>query len=176
MRSSSSCPSGVGAAFMQQFKAKGLADAGIKLIGTGDVTDDDILNSMGDVALGTITAHQYSAAHDSKENKAFVAAFEKANKGMRPNFMAAGGYDGMHLIYYALQKTGGSTDGTKLIDAMKGAHWTSPRGPVAIDPKTRDIVQNIYLRKVEKKDGELYNVEFATVPDVKDPVKAGQLK
>ncbi len=169
-------PSGVGAAFMQQFKAKGLADAGIKLIGTGDVTDDDILNSMGDVALGTITAHQYSAAHDSRENKEFVQAFEKANDGMRPNFMAVGGYDGMHLVYYALKKTGGSTDGKKLVDAMKGAHWTSPRGPIEIDPKTRDIVQNIYLRKVEKKDGQLYNVEFATIPDVKDPVKAGKLK
>ncbi|MGN6583250.1 MAG: ABC transporter substrate-binding protein [Rhizobiaceae bacterium] len=169
-------PSGVGAAFMQQFKAKGLEEAGIKLIGTGDVTDDDILNSMGDVALGTITAHQYSAAHDSKENKEFVAAFEKANKGMRPNFMAVSGYDGMHLIYYALEKTNGSTDGKALIDAMKGAHWTSPRGPISIDPETRDIIQNIYLRKVEKKDGQLYNVEFDTIPDVKDPVKAGELK
>ncbi len=91
---------------------------------------------------------------------------------MRPNFMAVGGYDGMHLIYEALKKTGGKTDGDSLIAAMKGMAWESPRGPISIDPQTRDIVQNVYIRKVEKKNGQLYNVEFATFPAVKDPVKA----
>jgi branched-chain amino acid transport system substrate-binding protein len=104
-------------------------------------------------------------------NKDYVAAFEKANN-FRPNFMSVGGYDGMHLIYEALKKTNGDTDGDKLIGAMKGMKWESPRGPISIDPETRDIVQNIYIRKVEKVDGKLYNVEFATFEAVKDPVKA----
>ena len=107
----------------------------------------------------------------SPENKAFVDAFKKANNGMRPNFMAVGGYDGMHLIYEGLKKTNGA-GGEALVNAMKGMSWTSPRGPISIDPQTRDIVQNIYMRKVERVGGELYNVEFATIPNVKDPVKA----
>jgi branched-chain amino acid transport system substrate-binding protein len=167
-------PSGVGSIFMKQFVERGLDKSGIRLIATGDVTDDDILNSMGEVALGTITTHHYSAAHDSPENKAFVEAFRKANAGLRPNFMAVGGYDGMHLIYEALKKTNGETSGDALVNAMKGMSWTSPRGPVAIDPQTRDIVQNVYVRKVEKIGGELFNVEFATVPNMKDPVKAAR--
>jgi branched-chain amino acid transport system substrate-binding protein len=166
-------PSGVGAQFMKQFVERGLDKSGVRLIGPGDVTDDDILNGMGDVALGAITAQHYSAAHDSPENKAFVEAFKKANKGMRPNFMAVGGYDGMHLIYEGLKKTNGA-GGEALVNAMKGLSWTSPRGPVSIDPQTRDIVQNIYVRKVERVNGELYNVEFATIPNVKDPVKAAK--
>jgi branched-chain amino acid transport system substrate-binding protein len=105
-------------------------------------------------------------------NKEFVEAFKKANNGLRPNFMAVGGYDAMHLIYEALKKTGGDTDGDKLMAAMKGMAWESPRGPISIDPETRDIVQNIYIRKVEKKNGELYNVEFAIFDAVKDPGKA----
>ena len=167
-------PSGVGTQVMKQYSERGLDKSGIRLIGTGDITDDDILNDMGDVALGVITTQHYSAAHPSAENKAFVEAFKKANKGMRPNFMAVGGYDGMHLIYEALKKTGGSTDGEKLVEAMKSLAWTSPRGPVSIDPATRDIVQNIYVRKVERTGGELYNVEFATITAVKDPVKAAK--
>jgi branched-chain amino acid transport system substrate-binding protein len=166
-------PSGVGAQFMKQFVERGLDKSGVKLIGPGDVTDDDILNGMGDVALGAITSHHYSAAHDSPENKAFVEAFKKANNNMRPNFMAVGGYDGMHLIYEGLKKTNGQ-GGEALVNAMKGMSWTSPRGPVSIDAQTRDIVQNIYVRKVERVNGELYNVEFATIPNVKDPVKAAK--
>jgi branched-chain amino acid transport system substrate-binding protein len=166
-------PSGFGALFMKEFNEQGLAKAGVKLIGTGDVTDDDQLNGMGDVALGVVTTHHYSAAHDSPENKAFVAAFEKAY-GFRPNFMAVGAYDGMALVYNALEATKGKTDGPALIAAMKNAKWTSPRGPVEIDPETRDIVQNIYVRKVEKKDGQLYNEEFETIPMVKDPFKAAK--
>ena len=169
-------PSGQGAAFVKQFTERGLDKAGIKIIGPGDVMDDDLLNGMGDAVLGTVTAHIYSADHNSPTNKAFVEAFEKANGGMRPNFMAVGGYDGMHLIYEALKKTGGKTDGDSLIDAMKGLAWESPRGPVSIDPQTRDIIQNVYIRKVEKKNGKLYNVEFATFPAVKDPVKAAEQK
>ncbi len=166
-------PSGAGAQFMKQFVERGLDKSGIRFLAEGSVTDDDLLNTIGDVALGTITSHHYSAAHDSPENKAFVEAFRKANGGMRPNFMAVGGYDGMHLIYEGLKKTNGA-GGQALIDAMKGMSWTSPRGPVSIDPQTRDIIQNIYVRKVERVNGELYNVEFSTIPNVKDPVKAAK--
>ena len=169
-------PSGQGGIFVKQFVERGLDKAGIKLIGPGDIMDDDLLNGMGDAVIGTVTAHMYSADHDSATNKAFVAAFEKANGGMRPNFMAVSAYDGMHLIYEALKKTGGKTDGDSLIEAMKGMAWESPRGPISIDPQTRDIVQNIYIRKVEKKNGQLYNVEFATFPAVKDPIKAAEQK
>lgn len=167
-------PSGAGAIVMKQFLERGLDKSGIRLIGTGDLTDDDILPGFGDAALGIITAHLYATAHPSPKNKAYVAAFGKANPGMRPNFMSVGGYDGMHLIYEALKKTGGKTDGEALVAAMKGLAWESPRGPIAIDPQTRDIVQNIYIRKVERVNGELHNVEFATFEAVKDPVKAAK--
>jgi len=160
-------PSGQGGTFMKQFAERGLDKAGIKLIGPGDVTDDDLLPGMGDAAIGTVTAHLYSADHPSAMNKAYVADFEKAN-GFRPNFMSVGGYDGMHLIYAALKKTGGKADGDSLIAAMKGMAWESPRGPMSIDPETRDVIQNIYVRKVEKKNGQLYNVEFQTFENVKD--------
>jgi branched-chain amino acid transport system substrate-binding protein len=166
-------PAGVGAQFMKQFVERGLDKSGIRFLAEGSVTDDELLNGIGDVALGAITTHHYSAAHDSPENKAFVDAFKKANNGMRPNFMAVGGYDGMHLIYEALKKTNGVA-GETLVNAMKGMSWTSPRGPISIDPQTRDIIQNVYVRRVERKDGELYNVEFATIPNVKDPVKAAK--
>src|SRR5271168_3216428 len=167
-------PSGFGAVFMKEFVERGLDKSGIKLIGTGDVTDDDLLADIGDSALGAVTTHHYSVAHDSPENKAFVAAFEKANGGMRPNFMAVAAYDGMALIYHALETTKGATDGESLLAAMKGAKWMSPRGPISIDPETRDIVQTIYVRKVEKVDGQLYNVEFGSTPAVKDPYKASK--
>jgi len=167
-------PAGQGAVFVKQFLERGLDKAGVKIIGPGDVTDDDVLNGMGDAVLGTVTAHFYSADHDSPANKKYVAEFEKANNNMRPNFMSVGGYDGMHAIYEALKKTNGDTDGEKLVAAMKGLKWESPRGPISIDPDTRDIIQNVYIRKVEKKNGQLYNVEFATYKDVKDPVKAAK--
>ena len=165
-------PSGAGAALMKQFAERGLDKAGIRLIGTGDVTDDDILNGMGDVAVGVVTSHHYSAAHNSPANKKFVEAFQKANGNLRPNFMAVGGYDGMRLIYEALKKTKGAGGGEALLEAMKGQIWESPRGPMFIDAQTRDVVQNVYIRKVEKKDGQLYNVEFDVIKDVKDPGKA----
>ena len=169
-------PAGQGGIFVRQFVERGLDKAGIKMIGPGDIMDDDLLNGMGDAMIGTVSAHMYSADHESALNKAFVAEFKKANGGLRPNFMAVGGYDGMHLIYEALKKTGGRTDGDSLIEAIKGMSWESPRGPISIDPQTRDIVQNIYIRKVEKKNGELYNVEFATFEAVKDPGKASEQK
>jgi len=165
-------PSGAGAAVMKQFLERGMDKAGIKLIGPGDITDDDQLNDMGDGALGVVTAHFYSAAHPSAANKKFVEAFKKANKGMRPNFMAVGGYDGMHVIYEGLKKSKGQGGGDGLLAAMKGQVWESPRGPMFIDAQTRDVVHNIYLRKVEKQGGEIYNVEFDVIKDVKDPGKA----
>ncbi|HSV18444.1 MAG TPA: ABC transporter substrate-binding protein [Casimicrobiaceae bacterium] len=162
-------PAGVGAIFMKQFVERGFDKGGIRLIATGDVTDDDILNDIGDVALGVITSMHYSAAHPSAANKAYVDGFKKLN-GIRPNFHSVGGYDGMRLIYRALEATKGNTDGETLVNAMKGLQFESPRGPVTIDPASRDPIQNVYLRKVEKQNGELWNIEFATVPAVKDPL------
>jgi branched-chain amino acid transport system substrate-binding protein len=166
-------PAGQAGLFVKQFVDRGLDKAGIRLIGPGDVTDDDDLPNMGDGIIGTVTAGHYSAYHQSPTNKAYVEAFKKLN-GIRPNFISLGGYDGMHLIYEALKKTEGKTDGDALIAAMKGMKWESPRGPVSIDPETRDIIQNVYIRKVERRDGELYNVEFATFEAVKDPIKAAK--
>jgi branched-chain amino acid transport system substrate-binding protein len=166
-------PSGQGGIFVRQFVERGLDKAGIKIIGPGDVTDDDHLNGKGDAVIGTVTAHMYSAYHPSPLNKDYVAAMRKANRNMRPNFMSVGGYDGMHVVYAALEKTQGKTGGDALVGAMKGMAWESPRGPISIDPETRDIVQNIYMRRVEKVEGELYNVEFETFPAVKD---AGKIK
>ena len=165
-------PSGAGAAVMKQFLERGMDKAGIKLIGTGDVTDDDQLNGMGDGALNVVTSHHYAAAHPSAVNKKFFDAFQKANKGMRPNFMAVGGYDGMRVIYEALKASKGQGGGDALLAAMKGQIFESPRGPMYIDSQTRDVVHNIYLRKVQRQDGELHNVEFAVIKDVKDPGKA----
>ncbi|MDT7836152.1 ABC transporter substrate-binding protein [Aquabacterium sp. OR-4] len=163
-------PSGQGAQFMKQFGERGLDKAGIRLIGTGDVTDDDQLNDMGDVALGVVNAHHYSAAHPSAANKKFVADFQAAAK-FRPNFMAVGGYDGMRVIFKALEATKGA-GGEALLNAMKGQIFESPRGPVLIDAQTRDIVQDIYIRKVERKDGQLWNIEFDVQKQVKDPGKS----
>jgi len=164
-------PAGQAGTFAKQFAERGLDKAGIKLIGPGDIVDDNDLPGMGDAMLGVVTAGIYSAAHDSQVNKDYVAAFEKVNP-MRPNFISLGGYDGMHLIYEALKKTGGKTDGDALVGAMKGMSWESPRGPISIDPDTREIVQNIYMGKVEKVNGQLYTIPFETFPAVKDPLKA----
>jgi branched-chain amino acid transport system substrate-binding protein len=162
-------PSGEGLAVMKQFDDRGLKQAGVKLIGTGDVTDDDLLESMGAPAVGVITSFHYSAAHDSPENKAYVDAFMKANNGMRPNFHSVGGYDGMHLIYEAVKKAGPNATGEQLVEAMKGQHWISPRGPMSIDPATRQAVENVYLREVKMVNGKPWNIEFETFKDVKDP-------
>jgi branched-chain amino acid transport system substrate-binding protein len=163
-------PAGVGTALMKQFTERGLDKAGIRLIAEGSVTDDDILNSMGDASLGVVTAHHYSASHNSPLNKKFVEAFGKANNGLRPNFMAVGAYDGMRVIYEAAKATKGA-GGEALVNAMKGQIFESPRGPIYIDAQTRDVVHNMYIRKVEKVGGQLWNQEIETVQDVKDPGK-----
>src|SRR6195952_2964541 len=166
-------PSGQGAAFMKQFAERGLDKSGIKLIATGDVTDDDQLNDMGDVALGVVTSHHYSASHNTPTNKKFVEAFEAANK-FRPNFMAVAGYDGMHVIYKALEITKGQGGGDALLAAMKGQSFEIPRGPVLIDAVTRDIVQDVYIRKVERVGNQLFNQEFDVQKQVRDPGKTAK--
>jgi branched-chain amino acid transport system substrate-binding protein len=159
---------------------KALANRGItpqntKILGQGEITFEDALKSMGDDAIGIITGFHYDPNHNSPMNKEFVAAYNKAF-GRDPDIYSIGGYDGMHLIYAALAKTGGKADGHSLVDAAKGMAWESPRGPISIDPETRDIVQTIYIRRAEKVDGKVVNVEFDKVPDVKDPVKARMAK
>jgi branched-chain amino acid transport system substrate-binding protein len=161
-------PSVQAATFARQFVERGLDKAGIRLIGPGDMTDDSALVDMGDAMQGVVTAHFYSAAHPSAANVAFVAEYKKQNSA-RANFMAVSGYDGMHLIYEALKKTNGSTEGEIFMAAMKGMAWESPRGPMSVDRATGEVVHNIYVRKVEKVDGELRNVEFATFNNIRDP-------
>ena len=163
-------PAGEAGTFARQFSERGLDKSGIKLIGTGDVVDDDDLPSTGDALLGVVTAGMYSAAHPSQMNKEYTAAYKKAT-GHRANFISVSGYDGINLIYQALKQTGGNTDADAVIGAAKGMKWESPRGPISIDPRTRDIVQNIYIRKVEKVDGEPWAIETETFPAVKDPLK-----
>lgn len=159
-------------AFMKAFEERGLAKDGIKVIATGDLTDDDVLQSMGEPVLGVITSHHYSAAHDSPENKAFVAAFKAVGSGLaRPNFMGVGGYDGMAAMAEVVKKVGVPVDGDKAMEVLKQIRMTSPRGPISIDPATRDIVQTVYIRRVQKIAGEYYNVEFDRFPDVRDPGK-----
>ncbi len=167
-------PGGLAGPLLRQYVERGMNASGIRVIGTGDITDDDVLNQMGDPTLGIVTALQYSAAHPSAMNKEFVEGFKRVGNGLRPDHVGVSAYDGLHLIFAALTKTGGNTDGDALIAAMKGMAWESPRGAIMIDPDTRDIVQDIYIRRVERVDGELYNVEFDKFPAVKDPWK--QLK
>jgi branched-chain amino acid transport system substrate-binding protein len=165
-------PAGQGIGFMKGVQERGLPQAGIKMIATGDVTDDQVLDAMGDVALGMITSFHYSAAHDSPENKKFLKACEEVDAGIgRPNFMAVAAFDGMAAIFEVAKKLGGKIDGDRAIEALKGLRLTSPRGMIAIDPETRDIVQTVYLRKVEKVGDHYYNIEFDRIPEVKDPGK-----
>lgn len=161
-----------GVSLAKGYKERGLDKAGIKLLATGDVVTEDVIGAMGDNALGMITSFHYSTAHDSPENKAFVAAYEKAYPGVRPNMVAVASYDGMHLIDMALKKTNGNAKGDVFMAAVKDMKWVSPRGPVEIDPQTRDITQNVYIRKVERVNGLLQNVEFDTFKAVKDPGKS----
>jgi branched-chain amino acid transport system substrate-binding protein len=159
---------------------KALAERGIdprktKILGQGELTEEEALKSMGDAGLGILTVYHYDYNHDSNLNREFVKAFHDAY-GRNPNIYSIGGYDGMHLIYEALKKAGGNTDGDALIAAAKGLAWESPRGPISIDPETRDIVQTVYIRRVDKVGGQLRNVEFDKVENVKDPVKARMKK
>ena len=161
-----------GVAFMKGYRERGLAEAGIKVIATGDLTDDHVLPAMGDATLGVITSFHYSAAHNSPENKAFLKNFAEANPGAgRPNFMAVAAYDGMGAIYEVANKLGGKIDGDKAMAVLKGMKINSPRGQITIDPQTRDVVQTVYIRKVEKVNGELFNVEFDKFENMKDPGK-----
>jgi branched-chain amino acid transport system substrate-binding protein len=161
-----------GIAFMKAFQERGLAQAGIQVIATGDITDDHVIDAMGDVALGMITSFHYSAAHPSAENRAFLQAYGELGEGLgRANFMAVAGYDGMAAIHEAIRKLDGRIDPDKAVEALKGWKRESPRGPISIDPETRDIVQTVYIRKVEKRDGHYYNVEFDEVANLKDPGK-----
>jgi branched-chain amino acid transport system substrate-binding protein len=157
--------------FMKAYEERGLAKAGIKLLSTGDVTDDGVIEALGESALGVISTHQYSVAHSSPENKAFLAAYSQVDAKTRPNFMAVGGYDGMAAIYEVVRQLNGNVDGDKAMALLKGMKINSPRGPIQVDAETRDIVQNVYVREVKRVDGKLYNVEFDTISAVKDPGK-----
>jgi len=140
-----------------------------KILAQGEVTmDDNALKSMGDAAIGIRTVFHYGWEHKSKMNEEYVKDYNAEFK-RNPDVFSIGAWDGMHLIYEALKKTGGKADGDSLIAAAKGMKWESPRGPISIDPETRDIVQNVYIRKVEKVGGNVQNVEFDTIKDVKDP-------
>jgi len=161
-----------GVAFLKGYRERGLAAAGIRLISTGDLTDEDVLDAMGDAAVGIVTSMQYSQAHDSALNQAYTKAYRQAYPDRRPNFMSVAGYDGMHLIDEVLKKTGGDATGDRFIEAAKGLKLESPRGMITISPTTRDIVQTIYIREVKKVDGTLQNVEFDRYADVEDPGKA----
>ena len=169
-------PGGLAAALMRQYAERGLNKSGIKLIGVGDITDDAVLNQAGDSMLGVTTSMQYSAAHPSPMNKAFVEGFKSASNGIRPDHIGVAVYDALHLIYAAINKTGGNTNGDALIAAMKGMAWESPRGPVSIDPETREMIQDVYIRRVERVDGELYNVEFEKFAAVKVPAKTEEAR
>jgi branched-chain amino acid transport system substrate-binding protein len=159
-------------AFAKALTERGIDPKKIKIMGQGEITmDDNVLRNMGDSALGIVTVFHYGWTHDSAMNKAFVKAYNDDYK-RNPDVFSIGGWDGMHLIYETLKKTGGNTDGDALIAAAKGMQWESPRGPISIDPETRDIVQNVYIRRVEKVGGEIRNVEFDKIEHVKDPAKA----
>jgi branched-chain amino acid transport system substrate-binding protein len=155
---------------------KALAERGIDpkktmILGQDALGFESALQGMGDPAIGIITVANYDYNHDSAKNKEFVKAYNDEFH-RNPDIFSIGGYDGTHLIYEALKKTSGKTDGDALIAAAKGMSWESPRGPMMIDPETRDIVQTVYIRRVEKVGGGLRNVEIASVPNVKDPAKA----
>jgi branched-chain amino acid transport system substrate-binding protein len=156
------------AAIAKAFAERGVDPKTTRILGQGEITMDDALASMGDAALGIVTVFHYDHNHDSAMNNAFVKAYNDEYK-RNPDIFSIGAYDGMHLIYEALKKTGGKTDGDALIGAAKGMAWESPRGPISIDPVTRDIVQTVYIRRVEKVAGHLVNVEFDKVEKVKDP-------
>jgi branched-chain amino acid transport system substrate-binding protein len=153
--------------------AKALTERGIdpkktKVLGQGELTEDEARASMGDAGIGIITVYHYDHNHQSAANKAFVAAYN-ADYKRHPNIYSVGGWDGMHLIYEALKKTSGRADAESLIAAAKGMAWESPRGPISIDPETRDIVQTVYIRRVEKAGTGTVNVAFDKIDNVKDP-------
>lgn len=162
-------PAAQAGSLARQFTERGLDKAGIRLVGPGDLIDDDDLASSGDALAALVTAGVYSATHPSQLNKDYVAAYRKAT-GHRANFTSVAAFDGLSLIYQALQQTAGNTDADALLESIKGMKWESPRGTVAIDPRTREMVQNVYIRRIQKVGGEPWAIEFATYPAVKDPL------
>ena len=159
-------------AFVKAFNELGLAKAGIKLMPSEEATDEATLQDLGDLAVGLVTAMHYTAAHPSAANKAFVDAWHTAyGRDKDPDFFAVAAWDGMALIYDVAKKLDGNIDGDKAMEIVKGWTHESPRGPIGIDPETRDIVQNVYICRVEKLNGRLVNVEFETYEAVKDPWK-----
>jgi branched-chain amino acid transport system substrate-binding protein len=156
------------AALGKAFAERGIDPNKVKIIGTGEVVDETALKSMGPASVGITTAWHYDYNLDNKLNKEFVKAFNTEFK-RNPDFFSVGGYDGMHLIYEALKKTGGKTDGAALVAASKGMKWDSPRGPMSIDPATRDVVQTVYIRRVQKVGDGFRNVVFDKFENVKDP-------
>jgi branched-chain amino acid transport system substrate-binding protein len=164
------------AALGKALSERGIDPKKVRVMGQDVLAADEALKSMGDGALGIVTVAHYDYNHDSKLNRAFVKAFNSAYNGRNPDLFSIGGYDGMHLIYEVLKKTKGRTDGEAMIGAAKGMKWESPRGPMMIDPETRDVVQTVYIRRVEKVGGRLVNAEIAKVENVKDPVKARMAK
>jgi branched-chain amino acid transport system substrate-binding protein len=161
----------MGIALIKSFKERGLAQAGVKLLATGDLLDDGAMEAMGDTTLGAISTYHYSADHKSPENKAYLAAYKKIDPKTRPNGHAIGAYDGMAAIYQVIKQQNGKLDSDKTMQLLKGMKMMSPRGPIQIDPETRDIIQDVYVREAKKVGGQVYNVEFETIHAVKDPGK-----
>jgi branched-chain amino acid transport system substrate-binding protein len=159
------------AAIGKAMSERGLDPKKMRIMGQDALTSDEALQSLGDSALGVITVSNYDHNLGNKLNRAFVQAYN-ADYKRNPDFFSLGGWDGMHLIYEVLKKTGGKTDGEAMIGAAKGMKWESPRGPIMIDPETRDVIEDVYIRRVERVGGKLVNVDFDKVRDVKDPVKA----
>jgi branched-chain amino acid transport system substrate-binding protein len=162
-------PAAIGKALVD----RGLAPPETKILAQGELTHPEALESMGETARGIITTFHYTLERDDPVNAAFVEGYRAANDGRSPDLFSIGGYDGMHLIYEALKATGGDTDGDALVEAAKGMAWQSPRGPMSIDPETRDVVQTVYIREVQEVDGTLQNVIIEEIPEVKDPLHGG---
>src|SRR6201988_2032452 len=158
------------AAVVKTYAALGMREAGIKLIGPGNITQDTKLQAMGPAAVGLITMHHYNADLDNPENKKFVAAWKKDfGADSTPDFMAVGGYNGMAAIVHAIQATKGKMGGEEALAPLKGWKFNSPQGPVMIDPATRDIVMNEYLAEVVMgSDNKLHQKVIGEIDHVKD--------
>ncbi|MFZ0346678.1 MAG: ABC transporter substrate-binding protein [Pseudolabrys sp.] len=161
------------AALGKAFADRGVDPNKVKIMSSGEAVDETAIKSLGELAIGRLSAQHYDFNHQSPKNQAFVKAYNAEFK-RNPDFFSVGGYDGMHLIYEALKKTGGKADGESLAKAAKGMQWESPRGPMLIDPDTGDVVQTVYIRRVEKVGDKIVNVDIDKVENVKDPVKANQ--
>lgn len=153
--------------FLKAFKDSGLQEAGVKVLADGGVTAPNNLPIIGDNAIGMISSHHYTETHDSPVNARFVKAFTEVNGGLLPTYISVGAYDAMAAIYQAVQDQNGKPALERTMQVLGGLKMESPRGPIQVDPQTRDITQNVYIRRVEKRGGKLVNVEFETIPAVK---------